>query len=232
MYGDSVFAPIDPDHELERIAGGYESEVYRTDDRRWVVKLKHDLGGDRTKALWWARVMRGAAEQFANCIGSAASVPNYYVVARDQAGQVQVLVIQPFIHGAHPLDMVDLGALSHHERHRIADQLRAIVRRAQEFYRNTGMLPDLYGRTSRSVEERRRNRSIWQLPERMWSFLFKRTLLQSHNLLLTDGSDRRIVLIDYDLVRGPQLYRWIYFNVRRLLFLRDLVVIWRMERSA
>lgn len=28
---------------MERIAGGNETEVYRTDDRRYVVKVKSDL---------------------------------------------------------------------------------------------------------------------------------------------------------------------------------------------
>ena len=43
-YADAIFAPIDHDLELERIAGGNETEVYRTDDRRHVVKLKSDMG--------------------------------------------------------------------------------------------------------------------------------------------------------------------------------------------
>lgn len=231
MYGDSVFAPIDPDQQLERIAGGYESEVYVTDDRRFVVKLKHDLGGDRSVALQWARTMRAAAEQFADCIGSDASVASHYVVARDQAGQVQVLVIQSFLAGARPLDLIDYRALTDEERHDVAHQLRTIIRRSLEFYRNTGALPDLYGRTSRSASERRQHKSITQLPERLWSFLIKRTLLNSHNLLLTDEIPRRIVLIDYDIVRRNRLYRWIYFNVRRILFWRDLLVIRRMERG-
>ena len=43
-YADQLFASLDRDLELERIAGGNETEVYRTDDRRHVVKLKNDLG--------------------------------------------------------------------------------------------------------------------------------------------------------------------------------------------
>ena len=41
-YADQVFAPLDRDLALERIAGGNETEVYRTDDQRYVVKLKSD----------------------------------------------------------------------------------------------------------------------------------------------------------------------------------------------
>ena len=45
IYADQVFAPLDRDLALERIAGGNETEVYRTDDQRYVVKLKSDHGG-------------------------------------------------------------------------------------------------------------------------------------------------------------------------------------------
>ncbi len=42
LYIDPVFAPLDRDHQLERVGGGFETDVYRSDDRRWAVKLKHD----------------------------------------------------------------------------------------------------------------------------------------------------------------------------------------------
>ena len=41
-YADVVFAPIDRDLALERIAGGNETEVYRSDDGRYVAKLKSE----------------------------------------------------------------------------------------------------------------------------------------------------------------------------------------------
>ena len=45
LHADDVFAPLDDDHVLQRLAGGNETEVYKTDDQRYVVKVKHDLGG-------------------------------------------------------------------------------------------------------------------------------------------------------------------------------------------
>ncbi|MBC8077826.1 MAG: hypothetical protein H7Y32_17250, partial [Chloroflexales bacterium] len=51
IYSDTVFAPLDADHQLERIAGGNETEVYRSDDERFVVKLKCDSGGTAAQAL-------------------------------------------------------------------------------------------------------------------------------------------------------------------------------------
>ncbi len=62
LYSDAAFAPLDPDHAMERIGGGFETEVYRTDDRRHVVKLKHDLRGDLAAAHARVQEMRAAAD--------------------------------------------------------------------------------------------------------------------------------------------------------------------------
>src|SRR5262245_20606242 len=97
LYADTVFAPIDRDLHMERIVGGNETEVYRRNDLRDVVKLKSDLGGDIAAALESALAMRAAAEEFAACLGPDYSIPSMYVIARDSAGQVQVLVLQPFL---------------------------------------------------------------------------------------------------------------------------------------
>lgn len=228
-YTDAVFAPVDRDHQLERFAGGNETEVYRTDDRRFVVKLKNDLGGSRAEAVAHARVMRDAAEQFVRCLGPEQSIPSYYVVSRDREGRVQVLVVQPFIADSQPLYHVHYAALSAEQRRCVARNLRLIIRRALAFYRSTGSMPDLYGRSSTSATERRRTNGPLQLPRRLWSFLVQRSLLQSHNLLLTDSPDCRVVLVDYDIVRRGKLYRQVYYAVRWLLFWRDLLLIWRME---
>jgi hypothetical protein len=93
-------------------------------------------------------------------------------------------------------------------------------------------MPDLYGRTSRSSAERARLNGPLMLPWRLWSFLVKRNLLRSHNLLLTTEPDRRVVLIDYDTVRRGNLYRRIYYLVRWFLFWRDhaLIVLMRKGR--
>lgn len=231
VYADEVFAPLDHDLQLERIGGGNETEVYCTDDRRFVVKLKSDLGGDATIAQQTAQMMRIAAERFAAALGPEYTVPSYYVLARDSAGKVQVLVVQPFIEHAQPLYAVDYARLSPEERAHIAAQLREIIRRALLFYRRTGSMPDLYGRSSTSSLERARLNTPWMLPWRLWSFLVQRNLLRSHNLLLTNGPERRIVLIDYDPVRKGWLYRLIYYGVRWNLFWRDHALIVRMRQN-
>jgi hypothetical protein len=231
IYTDQVFAPVDLDHQLERIAGGNETEVYRTDDGQYVVKVKHELGGTPAEALASARTMRAAAELFAACLGPEHSVPSYYVVARDDDGQAQVLVIQPFVGGARPLYDVDYEALDSGERAQVASRLREIIRRSLRFFRATGSMPDLYGRTSTSAAERARLNAPRMLPWRLWSFLVKRNLLRSHNLLLTEAPERRVVLIDYDFVRRGRLYRAVYYAVRWLLFWRDHALIQLMRRG-
>lgn len=229
-YTDSVFAPIDPDHALERIAGGNETEVYRTDDRRFVVKLKHELGRDRGLAMREARHMRAAAEQFAACLGPEHSIDTQYVVARDQHGLVQVLVVQPFLRDARPLSAIDWAALTRDRRAELAVQLRRIIRRSLTFYRRNGYMPDLYGRTSASSTERRRSNSPAMLPRRLWGFLVQRNLLRAHNLMVSNSPTPRIVLVDYDTVRRGRFYRTVYFAVRWFLFWRDRLLIARMER--
>jgi hypothetical protein len=228
LYTNEVFAPVDRDLYLERIAGGNETEVYRTDDQRYVVKLKCELGGTLGGALDSAKAMRAAAEQFAACIGEEHSIPSYYLIARDSDSRVQVLVIQPFVAHAHPLCSVDYTTLSAAERQRVAAQLRALIKRALNFYANTRSMPDLYGRTSTSAAERKRLRSPWRIPERLWSFVVRRNLLRSQNLLLTNAPECRVVLVDYDFVRRSVFYRWVYYTVRRVLFWRDQGLIWRM----
>src|SRR5215207_6305025 len=102
-YADQVFAPLDRDLALERIAGGNETEVYRTDDARYVVKLKSDHGGTAAVALARALADRAAAESFIACLGPTHTITSFYVIARDSAGHVQVLVVQPYLAGAQQL---------------------------------------------------------------------------------------------------------------------------------
>lgn len=225
-YTDSVFAPIDRDLSLERVAGGNETEVYSSDDGRYVAKLKGELGGSRDQALAQASEMRDAAEQFAACLGPAYAIPSHYLLSRESGGRVQVLVLQPFLRDARPLSSLDYGAMTREERRRLGRHLLAIIRRAEAMHQTTGAMPDLYGRTSSSSEERRRNKSLRNLPQRMWSFLVERTLLRSHNLMLTPDPARPVALVDYDFVRRSRLYKWVYFLVRRLLFYRDRLAIW------
>ena len=225
LHADDVFAPLDDDHVLQRLAGGNETEVYKTDDHRHVVKVKHDLGGARDAAIRQARWMRDTAERYTACLGERDTIPNYFIVARGSDGQAHPLTIQPLLSDACPLDAVDYRALLPAQRALIAAQLSEILRRAHAFYRATGSMPDLYGQSARSSDERRSRKSITRLPQRLWSFLVERTLLRSHNLVLIRDPEYRIVLIDYDAVRRGRLYRLTYFAVRRLLLLRDLAVL-------
>lgn len=231
VHVDRVFAPLDRDHDLERIAGGNETEVYRTDDQRYVVKIKSDLGGQIGAALGHAHEMRHHAEQFAASLGPEHTIPSLYLLAQDDARHTQVLVLQPFLAGAQPLYHLDYDALSPAERARVADQLRTIIRRALLFYTRTGSMPDLYGRSSHSKAERAMNNTPSMLPRRVWSFLVQRNLLRSHNLLLTPAPERHVRLVDYDFVRRSPLYRRVYYLVRLVLFVRDLLLIERMRRG-
>jgi hypothetical protein len=187
VYIDEVFAALDRDGGLERIAGGNETEVYRTDDGRFVVKVKGDLMLTSPEAaLAWAKGMRAAAEQFVVCLGPRYTIPSEYVIARDSKGEVQIVVVQPFVADARPLFDLDYGRLDRERRDAIAHQLNDVIRRSLAFYRTTGSMPDLYGRSSTSSEERRRLNGPLMLPWRLWSFLVKRNLLRAHNLMWSE----------------------------------------------
>jgi hypothetical protein len=138
--------------------------------------------------------------------------------------------MQPFLEEAETLFDVDYRKLSKKERQQVAKQLKNIMRRSLAFYKETGRLPDLYGRTSASKAEREHLNEPHLLPKRLWSFLVKRNLLRAHNLMLTAGPQRRIVLVDYDPVQRSKLYQFVYYNVRRVLFLRDFVLLKIMEK--
>lgn len=231
LYHDDAFAVIDADNTLERIGGGFETEVYRTDDRRFVVKLKHDLGGSITEALTFVQQMRAAADGFAACLGPEHSIPNEYVLTRDSGGQVQVLVIQPFIAHAHPLEKIDFADLSPEQRAYVADQLQEIIWRSLAYYHTTGLMPDLYGMTSTGNKERALLSRPQMLPWHLWNFFMRRNLLRSCNLLLTNAPELRVVLVDYDLVRWHAVIRRIYFATRWLLGWRDHLLVARMRRT-
>lgn len=230
MHADTLFAPVDSDLHLERIAGGNETEVYCTDDRRFVVKVKNTPGQRLSEALAMLQSMRAAAEAFAGAIGPEHSLPTYYFIAQNSSGQVQPVALQPYLRQARSLSEVDYSVLTARQRQGLARQLRQVIHRSLEFYGQTGQMPDLYGRTSRSQAERARLNALPMLPWRLWSFVVKRNLLRSHNLLLTPDSEPRLILVDYDPVRRSKLYRLLYYTVRRLLFLRDYGLIWLMEK--
>ena len=231
LVADALFAPIDTDLHLERIAGGNETEVYRTDNQRYVVKVKSELPVAAANVLTEVASLRTAATAFTQAVGVEHSIPSHYVISRNSEGQVQALVLQPFLENARPLYHVDYRKLTISQRRHLADQLRAIIRRSLEFYRKTEQMPDLYGRTSASHAERKRLNAPLMLPWRLWSFLVKRNLLRSHNLMLTAAPDHRVVLVDYDPVRRSKFYRLIYYRVRQMLFWRDRLLIALMERG-
>jgi hypothetical protein len=150
------------------------------------------------------------------------------LIGENAQGQAQPLVVQPYFGDAQPLSRVDYTALSRKARRQIAWQLLHIIYRAVTVYFRRGAMPDLYGRVSTSPAERQRLNSWRMLPRRLKSFLFERTLLRANNLLLT--ADRRIILVDYDPVKQGKLYQMIYYSVRLVLFVRDLVLILRLLR--
>ncbi|HMQ51309.1 MAG TPA: hypothetical protein PKD98_04360 [Anaerolineae bacterium] len=231
MVADTLFASFDTDLHLERIAGGNETEVYRTDDACWVVKVKTEpeyLTGDPYTE---AKLLRATADAFARAVGSEYSLPNYYLIGQNQAGLGQIVVFQPYLDQAKPLFEVDYRALDRSERAWLARQLRQIIKRALAFYRETGRLPDLYGRTSRNPAERRSLNASHRLPWRMWEFLVKRTLLRANNLMFSHETEPRLVLVDYDPVKRSKLYQWVYYTVRRCLFWRDYALIYLMEKT-
>lgn len=225
LYRDILFAPLDGDLHLERIGGGNETEVYCTDDRRFVVKVKSNQTESLAAALVTATAMRKAARRFATVMGSQHSIPNQFLLATNQAGRLQLLAVQPYYHHAQPLSSVDYSKLDRHERRQVARQLLHIIRRSAATYGRRGWMPDLYGRVSASHTERARLNRWYMLPWRLWSFLVKRNLLRAHNLMLTAAPNRRIILVDYDPVTRGWLYQLVYYNMRLWLFWRDLLLI-------
>ena len=214
-----LFAPLDGDLHLQRIAGGNETEVYLSDDCRYVIKVKDTTGGTLADAWEMVQKLHAAAHECHTVLGPDHTIPTYFILSGDDLGQVHPLVIQPFLARAQELFDLDYAALSQPERADLITQLQKIIRSAARHYRQCGRMPDLYGRASRSPQERQRLNAPWMLPTRIWSFLVWRSLLRSHNLMrLPDG---RIVLVDYDPVDRSWLYKTIYFATRYCLFGRD-----------
>lgn len=231
-HSDDVFAPVDHDRVMERIGGGFETEVYCTDDRRYLVKVQSERGSDLSSALERAQRMRATAEAIVTCLGPEHTIPSWYVLSRDTNGKVQVLVVQPFLRHARPLAFVDCARLTHAERRKLAAQLRDILRRARACYRRTGWMPDLYGLYSGSSAERKLLAAPYLLLWHLWSFLVGRTLLRSVNLMLTEPPEQRVVLVDYDRVRWSSVVQRLYFATRWVLSWRDDALLHWIERHA
>ena len=229
LHKNQLFACLDIDLHLERIAGGNESEVYRTDDGHFVVKLKNESYSTPAEALHDAQKLRAAAQNFANIIGPEHSIPSHFLIAGNALDDAYIIIVQSYLKESPPLFYTDYNALSPELRRQIADQLQTIIRRSLRSYWRTGIIPDIYGLSAASSAERARRKSLSQLPARLWSFLVRRTLLRAHNLLLTP--ERQIRLIDYDPVQRSSLYKRTYYTVRAILFFRDLFFIWLMKHT-
>lgn len=225
LHYDKIFAPIDIDLHLERIGGGNETEVYCTDDRHYVVKVKNDQSGSVAMMLSQARFLRNAARRFATVMSAQHSIPNYFLIANNQQGAAQLLVLQPFHEEATSLSHVDYTQFSHQERLMVAKQLFDIIRRSLGAYGKRGWMPDLYGRSSHSPAERERLNRWYMFPWRLWSFVIQRNLLRANNLMRTEEPEPRIILVDYDPVTRGKLYQQIYYALRALLFARDLALL-------
>jgi hypothetical protein len=228
---DDIFACLAHGQHFERIGGGSQTDVYRTGDQRYVVKLKSQLDGTLGRTLSQARTMRLAAEQFAAGLGPQHSIPSAYVVARDRAGALRVLVVQPFIGNARPLSAVDYPALPAGERARVARQLHTIAGGALRCFRATGRMPDLYGSFSGSSADRQRLNTPSMWPRRAWNNLAQQSLLRSHNLVLTAAPEHRVVLVDYDPVRWQGVRGSINDAIRWMLIWRDHMRFHRMLDS-
>ncbi|MCU0493452.1 MAG: aminoglycoside phosphotransferase family protein [Chloroflexaceae bacterium] len=203
---------------LQRIAGGYETEVYLTADSRYVIKLKHD-GGSREAMLAWARRMRAASELFARYLGPRHSLPNAYLVVDNGDTPPHVLSVQPFLPNAQNLDSLDYDTLSPDLRQSVFQQLITIVERSTACYQATGYTPDLYGVAGMHAHERHQRSSPRWLFQQAWRMLMQQPLLNAHNLMLT--SDGRVVLVDYDLICHCWLNCRVYYAARRVLLWRD-----------
>ena len=203
--------------------------MYRTDDARFVVKLKDSQYTTPAAALVAARNLRRAARNFADIIGPEHSISNHFLIAGNGSDCANLIVIQPYLKEGLPLFYIDYAALTPETRRLVADQLLRIIRRSYSSYLKSGLFPDVYGRSAASPEERAHRNSPGQLPARLWSFIVRRTLLRAHNLLIMP--DGCICLVDYDPVDRSALYKRIYYAARATLFLRDLFFIWLMKHT-
>lgn len=201
----------------ERIGGGYETDVYRSGDGRFVLKLKRAAAGP-IAALALARRLDVVARTFQRFLGPRHSLPSDYVVVPAGDGRAYVLGVQPFLAGAHPLDTVDLAALSAGARVALARQLWEITEGALACYGATGCLPDLYGLGPHLSDRVRRRDHSWMLTEG-WSLVAGSPLLNAHNLMLCPQG--HVVLVDYDPLCTRSAACGLIYGARALLLLRD-----------
>jgi hypothetical protein len=225
-----LFAFLGQERGMERIGGGSETDVYRTDDALYVVKLKGVVNNSVKSALAQAESLRDAAGQFTQYLGVEYSIPTYFLVAQDGAGKIYTVGIQPYLDQASPLAAIDYLSLTPRKWAQVERQLLIVLRRALRCYKRTGHMPDLYGTFSRSVLERKQMNRPLMWPKRVWHFLTQR-LWYAHNLLLTHEPQLRVVLVDYDYVRWRGLWGRLYYAICWLLFWRELVLLGGWEAT-
>jgi len=232
----TLFTFLAQEQPLERIGGGSETDVYRTDDARYVVKLKGVEDNSVEAALTQARSLRESAGRFTHYLGAEHTIPSHFLVAQDGVGKIYTVAIQPYLDQALPLAAMDYRTLTPRKWAQVERQLLVVLRRALRCYKRSGHMPDLYGTFSRSVAERRQMNTPLMWSKRVWHF-FTQRLGRSHNLLLTHEAQPRIVLVDYDHVRWRGLWGRLYYTICWLLFWRELLVltgweaIWLIEEE-
>jgi hypothetical protein len=226
-----VFAAISDYGRLRRIAGGYQTDVYGSDDHHYVVKLKNERGTSLRKALRRAQTQRMVADEFVAALGTQHTIASNSFIAGTSRADAHVLVIQPFIVHARTLRNVRYDDLHADERAAIAMQLQNIMCRSLALFWRRGYMPDLNGLPPSSNADRRRLATWFLVPLHVWRFFTKQTLLRSNNLLLHFDPPVCIVLVDYDLVHAHWLARRVYYSVRALLFLRDWWLVRRMQHE-
>lgn len=225
------FAFLAQEHPLDRIGGGSETDVYRTPDARYVVKLKDAASDSVEVTLQQVATLRHAAAQFAYYLGPEHTIPTYFLLARGHTGKLNIVAIQPYLAAALPLATLDYRTLPPQQWRQIERQLLTVLRRALRCYKRTGHMPDLYGTFSRTVAERRHLNTPLLWPQRVWRF-FTQRLWHAHNLLLTHEPPSRVVLVDYDYVRWRNLWGQIYYAICWLLFWRELLLLAGWEATS
>jgi hypothetical protein len=225
-----LYAFLTQERSMQRIGGGSETDVYRSKDGHYVVKVKGIQANNVAEAVAQARQLRDVSDEFAAYLGPEHSIPTDYLLAQDWAGQIYTIAIQPYLAQALPLAAVDRETLSSRQWAQIEQQLLTMLRRALRCYKRTGHMPDLYGAYSRNVAERRQLNTPWQWPRRVWHF-FTQRLWRAHNLLLTPEAPPRVVLVDYDHVRWRGLWGRLYYAICWLLFWRELLLLTGWEAT-
>jgi hypothetical protein len=212
-----ALAPLRLASPVERIGGGYETDVFQSGDGLLAIKLKHGSGSTtmmHTRAAYLAHV----AAIFQSYLGAQHSLPSFYLVAADDQGQRRIISVQPLLKYAHVLHDLDIMALPAPMRKNITNQLVEIATRALHCYAATGYLPDLYGVSTGDSAQARRSALPWIIRE-LWRLLTDQPLLKANNLLLT--ADQRLVLVDYDPLSHPWLNSRLLNWARALLLKRD-----------